>query len=163
MDTKALARSKRAHSLHHSKKHKPHQVSRTPSNVSGSKNPTGNQSREKPSESQGSRLPLNRESYVDDLDLGLEEAGPTEFVVPKSKGGDYAQLISDAKAQSPANYSSDFVPFFDDVIYGMFIAFDLILRELNLNLVKFRCLCMSPTSNMIWVTAGIDCIELYIP
>ncbi|KAI3457185.1 hypothetical protein Pfo_013848 [Paulownia fortunei] len=123
MDMKALAKSKRAHSLHHSKKHHPRQASKEPSIGSGNQKPTEKQAKEKPTKSHGSRpLPSNWERYDEDFDLGSEEAQsssnqPTEFVVPKSKGADYAHLISEAKAQPQANYSSDVFPLFDNFIY----------------------------------------------
>ncbi|KAL9145287.1 hypothetical protein ABFS82_13G032500 [Erythranthe guttata] len=125
MDTKALAKSKRAHSLHHSKKHHPHQASRPASSTnSGPKKPTGIQSKEKPPQSEGSRLPSNWERYDEDLNLDSEEAQGTsnqlsDFVVPRSKGADYAQLISDAKDQSPANYSPEAFPLFHDDMYDI--------------------------------------------
>ncbi|KAK6134908.1 hypothetical protein DH2020_031352 [Rehmannia glutinosa] len=84
MDVKALAKSKRAHSNHHSKKHNPHQASKAISIASDKAQPSSSQ--------------------------------PTEFVVTKSKGADYAHIISEAKDQSRANYSSDVIPLFDDVI-----------------------------------------------
>ncbi|KAK6134741.1 hypothetical protein DH2020_031517 [Rehmannia glutinosa] len=122
MDVKALAKSKRAHSNHHSKKHNPHQASKAISIASDSKKPTGKQAKGKPPQSHVSKpLPSNWERYDENLDLISEEAQPsssqpTEFVVPKSKGADYAHIISEAKDQSRANYSSDVFPLFDDVI-----------------------------------------------
>ncbi|KAK6157184.1 hypothetical protein DH2020_011432 [Rehmannia glutinosa] len=132
MDVKALAKSKRAHSNHHSKKHNPHQASKAISIASDSKKPTGKQAKGKPPQSHVSKpLPSNWERYDENLDLISEEAQPsssqpTEFVVPKSKGADYAHIISEAKDQSRASYSSDVLPLFDDVINGMSFAFDLI-------------------------------------
>lgn len=144
MDTKALAKSKRAHSLHHKKKHHAHQALKAPSIGSDDKKPTGKQAKERPPQSHGQQakerppqshgrrpLPSNWGRYDEDFDVGSEEAQasssqPTEFVVPKSKGADYAHLISEAKAQSQAHYSSDVLPLFDDFINGMFFAFDLI-------------------------------------
>lgn len=136
MDAKALAKSKRAHSLHHKKKHQPHQASKAPSVGSDDKKPSGKQVKEKPLQphsqqanekplkSHGPKpLPSNWGRYDDDFDLGSEEAQPTEFVVPKSKGADYAYLISEAKAQSQVQYTPDDVRLFDDFINGMFCAF----------------------------------------
>ncbi|KAK4438737.1 hypothetical protein Salat_0208300 [Sesamum alatum] len=124
MDMKALAKSKRAHSLHHSKKHHPNPASKAPSSSSGDKKPVGKQAKEKPTQSHGARpLPSNWDRYNEDLNLGSEDTAqtsssqPTEFVMPKSKGADYGHLISEATARSPASYSSDVLSLFDDVIY----------------------------------------------
>ncbi|KAG6419476.1 hypothetical protein SASPL_121698 [Salvia splendens] len=114
MDSKALAKSKRAHSLHHKKKHHSHH---------GSK---GQQTKERTPQHQGSRaLPSNWNRYDDDDDFdsasGNAQASSgqlTEFVMPKSKGADYAHMISEAKAQSQPHYSSDDLPLFDDFIGG---------------------------------------------
>ncbi|KAL3830077.1 hypothetical protein ACJIZ3_018879 [Penstemon smallii] len=126
MDTKALAKSKRAHSLNNSKKHNHHQASKVPSissgTVSGSKKPAGNQIKEKPQQSRGARtLPSNWDRYDEEFDLGSENTAqestsqPSEFVVPKSKGSDYAHLIMEAKVQSQTNYPSDTSVSFSDV------------------------------------------------
>lgn len=137
MDAKALAKSKRAHSLHHKKKHQPHQASKAPSVGSDDKKPSGKQAKEnplqphsqqaneRPQKSHGRKsLPSNWERY--DEDLESEEAQPNEFVVPKSKGADYAYLISEAKAQSQVQYTPDAVSLFDDFINGMFCSVPLI-------------------------------------
>ncbi|PIN03782.1 hypothetical protein CDL12_23689 [Handroanthus impetiginosus] len=123
MDMKALAKSKRAHSLHHSKKHQPHQASKSPTINPGDKKPTAKQAKEKAPHSHGSRpLPSNWDRYDADLDLSSEDTAlasssqPTEVVAPKSKGADYAYLISEAKAQSQSKYSSDMLPSFNDAI-----------------------------------------------
>ncbi|KAL8461119.1 hypothetical protein ACS0TY_032551 [Phlomoides rotata] len=129
MDAKALAKSKRAHSLHHKKKHQPHQALRAPSVGSDDKKPSGKQAKERPlqphsqqanerpQKSHGPKpLPSNWERYNDNFDLGSEEPQPTEFVVPKSKGADYAYLISEAKAQSQVQYTPDAASLFDDFI-----------------------------------------------
>lgn len=134
MDAKALAKSKRAHSLHHKKKHPTHQGLKAPSAGSDDKKAAGKQAKERPQQShgqqtkeripqnQGSRaLPSNWDRYDEDFDLASEEvqassSQPTESVVPKSKGADYAHLISEAKAQSQLPYSSDVVPLFDHFI-----------------------------------------------
>ncbi|KAL0362408.1 UNVERIFIED_CONTAM: hypothetical protein Scaly_1196000 [Sesamum calycinum] len=124
MDMKALAKSKRAHSLHHSKKHHPNPVLKAPSSSSGDKKPVGKQAKEKPAQSHGARpLPSNWDRYNEDFNLGSEDTAqtsssqPTELVMPKSKGADYGHLISEATAQSQANYSSDVLSLFDDVIH----------------------------------------------
>lgn len=136
MDAKALAKSKRAHSLHHKKKHPTHQGLKAPSAGSDEKKAAGKQEKERPQKSHGQQtkeriphnqssktLPSNWDRYDEELDLASEEAHasssqPTESVVPKSKGADYAYLISEAKAQSQLQYSdsSDVLPLFDDFI-----------------------------------------------
>ncbi|KAL6554000.1 hypothetical protein OROMI_019673 [Orobanche minor] len=124
MDVKALAKSKRAHSNHHSKKHHPHQASKAaaPSIALDNKKPTGKQAKGKlPQPHVTKPLPSNWERYNENLDLDFEEAQPssshpTEFVVPKSKGADYAHLISDAKDQFRSNYFSHSFHSLNDVI-----------------------------------------------
>lgn len=133
MDMKALAKSKRAHSLHHSKKHNPHnaqQALKAPSISSGDKKPAGKQSKEKPQQSHNSRqLPSNWDRYSKDLDLGFEDVAkvspsqPNEFIAPKSKGADYAHLVSEAKAQAQVHHASDAFPFSDGNAYGNFFPF----------------------------------------
>ncbi|KAK2969377.1 hypothetical protein RJ640_028766 [Escallonia rubra] len=120
MDTKALAKSKRAHSQHHSKKHHPNPTSKPPpvgsAGATATKKPAaGKQIKEKP------RLPSNWDRYEEEYDLGTEipvEGSSTasqhsDVVVPKSKGADYGYLISEAKSQMGS--SSDVFPAFDDV------------------------------------------------
>lgn len=131
MDAKSLAKSKRAHSLHHSKKHQQHHSSKgassVPSAPTGDKKQSGKQVKEKPVQGHGSRgLPSNWDRYVEEGEeeygFGSENMVPqdsvsmaaTDVVAPKSKGADYAYLISEAKAQSL--YSSQSVPLFDDVL-----------------------------------------------
>ncbi|KAI8551537.1 hypothetical protein RHMOL_Rhmol06G0194400 [Rhododendron molle] len=123
MDTKALAKSKRAHSQHHSKKHHPNITSKAPSvGASSGKNPSGQQVREKPHQSQGSsKLPSNWDRYEEEYDSGLENPSHNNTsqaidVMPKSKGADYGHLISEAKSQSLTDISSDGFPSFDDVL-----------------------------------------------
>ncbi|GFP86449.1 hypothetical protein PHJA_000788700 [Phtheirospermum japonicum] len=122
MDVKALAKSKRAHSNHLSKKHNPHQASKAPSIVSDNKKPTGKQAKAKPPQTHVAKpLPSNWTRYDENLDSVSEEAQtsssqPAEFVEPKSKGADYTHLISEANDQSRSNYSSDVFASFDDVI-----------------------------------------------
>lgn len=148
MDAKALAKSKRAHSLHHKKKHPTHQGLKAPSAGSDEKKAAGKQEKERPQKSHGQQtkeriphnqssktLPSNWDRYDEELDLASEEAHasssqPTESVVPKSKGADYAYLISEAKAQSQLQYSdsSDVLPLFDDFISGT--SFSELIRNL---------------------------------
>ncbi|KAG6404899.1 hypothetical protein SASPL_132476 [Salvia splendens] len=128
MDAKALAKSKRAHSLHHKKKHHSQQGLKASSPSAGSdfkqasERPAkseGQQAKERTSQFQSSReIPSNWNRYGDaDFGLASENAREissqlTEFVMPKSKGADYAHMISEAQL----DYSSDLVPLFDDFI-----------------------------------------------
>lgn len=133
MDAKALAKSKRAHSLHHSKKHHPNPTSRaTVGSVTTSrgKKATSKQEKDKSHQSKVSKeLPSNWDRYTEEFDLGSEEspqvstsqASASDVVAPKSKGADFAYLISEAKAQSQANSSSDSFNLFDDVLNGIFL------------------------------------------
>ncbi|CAA0816203.1 Unknown protein [Striga hermonthica] len=122
MDVKSLAKSKRAHSQNHSKRHQPQQSSKTPSVGSDSKKQTGRQAKGKtPQPHVPKPLPSNWDRYGENLGLDSEEAltsssQPTEFVLPKSKGADYAHLISEAKDQSRSSRSTDVSHLFGDVI-----------------------------------------------
>lgn len=130
MNTKSLAKSKRAHSQHHSKKHHhhPNQTLKGPSTssigASSSKKPTpGKEIKEKPSQSQvSSALPSNWDRYEEEFDLGTDDSSqdrtnqPSDVVLPKSKGADYAYLISEAKSQYQTSSSSEIFPSFDDVV-----------------------------------------------
>lgn len=119
MDAKALAKSKRAHSLHLNKKHNPHHASKGSSAVSGTsagdKKATVKQVKEKPK----SKLPSNWDRYEEensDSETATQEgaSNASDVVEPKSKGADYAYLISEAKAQF--QFSSEDVSFCDDIL-----------------------------------------------
>lgn len=115
MDTKALAKSKRAHTQHHSKKshplHKPKALEK--GQVNQPKSPV--QSR------RVSALPSNLDRYDDEPDLGLSTNQPADVIVPKSKGADYLHLISEAKAESHSKIEndSDCLSSLDDLLHGM--------------------------------------------
>lgn len=121
MDAKALAKSKRAHSLHLNKKHNPHHASKGSSAVSGTsagdKKATVKQVKEKPKP----KLPSNWDRYEEE-NSDSETATPagasnaSDVVEPKSKGADYAYLLSEAKDQ--LQYSSEDVSFGDDILDG---------------------------------------------
>lgn len=129
MDVKSLARSKRAHSQHQTKKHnsKPTTVI-APTVASGGASvdnkPSGKRTGDKPHQSQSSKrtLPTNRDRYEEDYDSDLNDQSNNSInpeidgFVPKSKGADYKYLLSEAKLQSEANISSDTFPSFDDVL-----------------------------------------------
>ncbi|KAK1393335.1 Large tegument protein like [Heracleum sosnowskyi] len=115
MDAKFLAKSKRAHTQHLNKKHHPKPTSKAPSAGVG----VGGTSSQKPNVKQfkgSKKLPSNWDRYEDEDDLDSQGMGQgsksqvTDGVVPKSKGADYAYLISEAKAQAELS-----CPSFDDV------------------------------------------------
>ncbi|CBI21908.3 unnamed protein product, partial [Vitis vinifera] len=127
MDAKALAKSKRAHSQHHSKRPHSNKTSKAPSagnvGAGNAKKQPGKQIREKPHQSMGlSRLPSNWDRYEEEFDSGSE--GPSinstnqanDVIVPKSKGADYGELISEAISQSRSNPYFDSFASLDDVV-----------------------------------------------
>ncbi|KAJ4975538.1 hypothetical protein NE237_000644 [Protea cynaroides] len=131
MDTKALAKSKRAHSQHHSKTKRshPNQTSNAPlvsatTSTGNEKKPSGKQTREKTPQFHGSTtaLPSNRDRYDEEFDSGAEDlslgttCGASDVVAPKSEGADYSYLISMAQSQlqSQANPNLDGFALFDD-------------------------------------------------
>lgn len=146
MDVKALAKSKRAHSQHHSKRpHGSHQnLKLKPSPSGGSndastgKNLLGKQVNEKAHRPKGSpALPSNWDRYDDEeLDAGsegvsLDSSGKTsDVILPKSKGADYRHLL--AEAQSQENASLDGVTSLDDVLSGMSFASPLRHSEMRI-------------------------------
>ncbi|TXG55089.1 hypothetical protein EZV62_020345 [Acer yangbiense] len=111
MDAKALAKSKRAHSLHHKNKSYPNQKSKVPSVASDSAGrttkPLGKQVGEKTRQSQRiAKLPSNLDRYEDEFDSDLENPSgdstsqASDIIVPKSKGADYHHLIAEAQSQA---------------------------------------------------------------
>ncbi|XP_052178142.1 protein ECERIFERUM 16 [Diospyros lotus] len=127
MDVKAMAKSKRAHSQHHNKKHHPSIASKAPSagaaGANSSNKSSGKQVTEKPDKSRGSReLPSNWSRYEEEYDSGSEGLShndmsqAADIVTPKSKGADYGHLVSEATSQSHAIVSSESFPSFDDVL-----------------------------------------------
>uniref|UniRef100_A0A7N1A8J8 Uncharacterized protein n=1 Tax=Kalanchoe fedtschenkoi TaxID=63787 RepID=A0A7N1A8J8_KALFE len=131
MDVKAMAKSKRSHSQHHSKKSHPKPTPRATAEAAkaeGNLNLTsGKKAVEKPSPSWGAEaeLPSNSDRYLEEDDLGSEDLlhGGTsssqkiDVIKPKSKGADYRYLISEARSQESSTdymdvYSSvdDFLP-----------------------------------------------------
>ncbi|KAJ9550129.1 hypothetical protein OSB04_014174 [Centaurea solstitialis] len=127
MDTKSLAKSKRAHSQHHKKHHPNQKAKATTSSVVG---PTGVEKaqgkvvKEKPRHPQGPpALPSNWDRYEDENDPitedqkdGQSSQQPSDIVVPKSKGADYRYLISEAKSQNSTRSSSEIFPSLDDFV-----------------------------------------------
>ncbi|XVF44334.1 hypothetical protein PTKIN_Ptkin02bG0112300 [Pterospermum kingtungense] len=130
MDTKALAKSKRAHSQHHSKRthssQKPKPSSTTANDAANTKKQTGKQIREKTHQAKRvSSLPSNWDHYEEVLDSGSEDPScdrasqAPDIIVPKSKGADFRNLI--AEAQSLLH--SDSQPSLDDTFPGDFNQF----------------------------------------
>ncbi|KAJ6734171.1 PHOSPHORELAY PROTEIN [Salix purpurea] len=119
MDTKALAKSKRAHTLQHNKGKKPHpnqKPSKTPS--------TGND--QKPPKS---KLPSNWDRYEDDEEgeFGVNLENPSGdkskkpsskdygdgLALPKSKGADFKYLLDEAKSKP---HNDDDFPSLEDFL-----------------------------------------------
>ncbi|KAK7342398.1 hypothetical protein VNO80_25349 [Phaseolus coccineus] len=130
MDVKALAKSKRSHTQHHSKKshqsHKPKAQSSSSSDPKNTaKNPPGKQqvNEEKKKKSHSAVLPSNWDRYGEEEDdLGPEIASRTlDVVLPKSKGADYRHLV--AEAQSHVETSFEGFPAFDDLVPGVKLSF----------------------------------------
>ncbi|KAI7730179.1 hypothetical protein M8C21_001584 [Ambrosia artemisiifolia] len=125
MDSKSLAKSKRAHSLHH-KKHHPNQKAKgaTSSVVpagAADKAPVKAVVKEKARVGPAA-LPSNWDRYADEDDPMVESqvdgqtSQPSDVVLPKSKGADYAYLISEAKSQNSTRLSSEFFPSLDEFV-----------------------------------------------
>ncbi|KAL3715026.1 hypothetical protein ACJRO7_006861 [Eucalyptus globulus] len=136
MDTKSLARSKRAHSLHHSKKHhpspKPKPPPGTPSGAAASASaapgkhaPEKTQPRPKPKP----KLPSNWDRYEEEeeeIGSGVAEGGGvqgSDVPAPKSKGADYGYLIAEAQSQSQSQSVSD------DPVLDSFVSLGDVLPE----------------------------------
>ncbi|GMI83928.1 ECERIFERUM 16, r RST1 interacting protein [Hibiscus trionum] len=130
MDAKALAKSKRAHSQHHSKKPHSIQKSKPPSSTgvnepANSKKQTFKQIREKTQQAQRiSALPSNWNRYEEEFDSGSEDPSQApDIIVPKSKGADFRHLIAEAQSQSHSNPHSDALFSLDDILHGDFNQF----------------------------------------
>ena len=114
MDVKALAKSKRAHSQHHSKRpHNPNQKNLKPQSPSPSNDAVGTtkkQLKQKTLQS-SSGLPSNWNRYEEEEleSVSLPEAA---VVLPKSKGADFCRLLSEAHSQENTTLA------FDDVLPG---------------------------------------------
>ncbi|KAJ7981522.1 Phosphorelay protein [Quillaja saponaria] len=135
MDVKALAKSKRAHTQHHSKKplgNRPNQKLKAPlegnSQPGIAKNPSGRPVGEKIHRSRGGApaLPSNLDRYDEEFDSGSEDPSGdsasrySDVILPKSKGADYSHLIAEAQSQSHSNTYLDGFPSLDDVLPGEF-------------------------------------------
>ncbi|KAJ4844441.1 hypothetical protein Tsubulata_041898 [Turnera subulata] len=129
MDTKALAKSKRAHSLHHSKKPHPNQKSKTQSSSTAPAGIGDKKVKEKP---RRPALPSNWDRYGEEFDAeevalgddnGVSSSNtkpPFDVVVPKSKGADFRHLIAEAQSQPQSHSYFDGFASLDDVLPGDF-------------------------------------------
>uniref|UniRef100_A0A2P2NGK6 Uncharacterized protein MANES_12G086300 n=1 Tax=Rhizophora mucronata TaxID=61149 RepID=A0A2P2NGK6_RHIMU len=134
MDAKALAKSKRAHSLHHSKKTHSDRKLKAPS---GGTNDS--RSGEKPSVKQVKEnarhlaLPSNWDRYEEEIDLDSETASGdarqivSDVSLPKSKGMNFRHLIAEAQSQCLSNSYPDSFPSLDDLFPGDFDHFGSML------------------------------------
>ncbi|XP_010481773.1 PREDICTED: uncharacterized protein LOC104760528 [Camelina sativa] len=129
MDSKSLAKSKRAHTQHHNKKS--HSVHKPKGPVVSEKNQEklqGNQTNTPVQSRRVSALPSNWDRYDDDdddLDAAEDSSisqTTTDVTLPKSKGADYVILISEAQAesQSKIDVSSDCLSSLDDLLHDEF-------------------------------------------
>ncbi|XP_023531069.1 uncharacterized protein LOC111793430 [Cucurbita pepo subsp. pepo] len=125
MDAKALAKSKRAHSQHHSKKSHPNQKHKPPSigtNAAGSANkPLGKHAKDGNLLSQAvPKLPSNWDRYGEEISVeetsGEASAPVSDVILPKSKGADYRHLIAEARSQMQSSTFMDVFPSLDDVL-----------------------------------------------
>ncbi|ERN14039.1 hypothetical protein AMTR_s00021p00206960 [Amborella trichopoda] len=122
MNVKSSAKSKRAHSLHGRRTHNP----------SPKPSPSTKKQSDQTLTRHDSRLPSNWDRY-DDIDFsGAQPEDPNQENVnvgPKSKGADYAYLLSLAKSESLSLLS------FDSVIPGI----SATANALSLSVVVFYC------------------------
>ncbi|KAG7612218.1 unnamed protein product [Arabidopsis thaliana] len=125
MDSKSLAKSKRAHTLHHSKKS--HSVHKPKVPGVSEKNPEklqGNQTKSPVQSRRVSALPSNWDRYDDELDAAEDSSIslPSDVIVPKSKGADYLHLISEAQAESNSKIENnlDCLSSLDDLLHDEF-------------------------------------------
>lgn len=126
MDAKALAKSKRAHSQHHSNK-KPHPSQKLkPANEGASstanvKKGSNQHVTEKTREARRiAKLPSNRDRYEEEYELysDANTSQPSDDIVPKSKGADYRHLIEEAQSQSQSYHHAESLASLDDVLPG---------------------------------------------
>lgn len=115
MDAKALAKSKRAHSQHHSKKsHSNHKHKPFFNGTNESKKPLPNPAKDGNLLSQSApKLPSNWDRYGEETSAGEATAPVPDVILPKSKGADYRHLIAEARSQMQ---SIDVFPSLDDLL-----------------------------------------------
>ncbi|KAG7536514.1 hypothetical protein ISN44_As13g004580 [Arabidopsis suecica] len=125
MDSKSLAKSKRAHTQHHSKKS--HSVHKPKGPGVSEKNPEklqGTQTKSPVQSRRVSALPSNWDRYDDELDAAEDSSisQPSDVILPKSKGADYVHLISEAQAESHSKIENnlDCLSSLDDLLHDEF-------------------------------------------
>ncbi|CAE6221387.1 unnamed protein product [Arabidopsis arenosa] len=125
MDSKSLAKSKRAHTQHHSKKS--HSVHKPKGPGVSEKNPEklqGTQTKSPVQSRRVSALPSNWDRYDDELDAAEDSSisRPSDVILPKSKGADYVHLISEAQAESHSKIENnlDCLSSLDDLLHDEF-------------------------------------------
>ncbi|EFH39866.1 predicted protein [Arabidopsis lyrata subsp. lyrata] len=125
MDSKSLAKSKRAHTQHHSKKS--HSVHKPKGPGVSEKNPEklqGTQTKSPVQSRRVSALPSNWDRYDDELDAAEDSSisQPSDVILPKSKGADYLHLISEAQAVSHSKIENnlDCLSSLDDLLHDEF-------------------------------------------
>lgn len=125
MDAKSLAKSKRAHSQHHSKKFHSNQKHKPPSiatNEAGAtKKQLGNHAKDGNFLSKDApKLPTNWDRYGEEISVeetsGEATAPISDIILPKSKGADYRHLIAEARSQMLSSSYMDVFPSLDDVL-----------------------------------------------
>ncbi|CAM8946424.1 unnamed protein product [Rhodiola kirilowii] len=125
MDVKAMAKSKRSHTQHHSKKSYPKPNARDnmdAAKADGKSNCTSGRKvvEKKPVQSRAAELPSNSDRYLDENDLDSEDllhgvassSQGTDVIKPKSKGADYRYLISEARSQT---HSTDYMDLYSSL------------------------------------------------
>ncbi|XP_010260342.1 PREDICTED: uncharacterized protein LOC104599483 isoform X2 [Nelumbo nucifera] len=150
MDAKALAKSKRAHSQHHSKKSHASPASKAPAvaaSAGNSKKPSAKQTREKNRQFRGSStaLPSNWDRYEEEYDSGSEDPSlggtsrTSDVVVPKSKGADFRYLISEAQSQlqSPSDLSLESFDSFGGFLPGFNQGVSTVLSARGKNILSW--------------------------
>lgn len=127
MDAKAQAKSKRAHSLHHSKKSHSHPKPKLATGSAGASKATSeNPAQQLRQPRAAPALPSNWDRYEEEPDSdagaphGEVKSQSSELPLPKSKGADYRHLISEARSQPQSHFDShlDIFPSIDDVLPG---------------------------------------------
>ncbi|CAI0385363.1 unnamed protein product [Linum tenue] len=126
MDAKSLAKSKRAHSLHNSKKPHPSRKPKPSPGGGGGDGAAGSKAPGKPVKDKeratSSALPSNWDRYDEDLDvvsgeMSTETASKaSDVVLPKSKGADYRHLLAEAQSQPHSSGYLDSSFTIDDVL-----------------------------------------------
>ena len=125
MDAKSLAKSKRAHSLHHNKKPHPSRKPTGSATAGGGDGRIAGESSGKPvkdrKQAASSALPSNSDRYEEEFDSDSAEMSvkTSDVALPKSKGADYRHLLAEAQSQPISSGFLDSLFSLDDVMPGM--------------------------------------------